>query len=444
MNQLAFQIKTHQRIIDIIIEWMLDKSELSFFGNFLSRISYKEDKNLPTCAVRANQYGFELIYGSKYIEEASDLDLRHTLIHEVFHCLNRHLSRIEDLNHDMLTANISADVVVNYLTSYYENRYPDKVKAELDIVRKPEEYDGLMIYENVYTWIKEKQKERQQNNCKASNGSGGSGSGKKEKNECSSDCNGNCSNNNSKELEDILDHLDNSKTITIVLEDGTEGITYEGSIDVHLPDTISEEEAKDMARNVVENIRQTTRGRIPGNVEECVKIQKRKEDPVKKLKKASSNLCFTSRGRTFRKMNRRQIEGIKGVRREGFTINCIVDVSGSMSGLVERSIGVILNTETTVNLIKIDTQVRDHEVLRRSTDMKEFTYKGGVGTVLQPSIDYVLGKKELKNNGTLLITDGYTDSLDLSGLHHVIIATVGKEPPIKTESKKFEVLHLEV
>ena len=60
--------------------------------------------------------------------------------------------------------------------------------------------------------------------------------------------------------------------------------------------------------------------------------------------------------------------------------------------------------------------------------------KGLGGTVLQPGIDYISDNYNLYN--TVILTDGYTDSLDLSELNKVLIISTDSNCPIKNKPKK--------
>ena len=56
--------------------------------------------------------------------------------------------------------------------------------------------------------------------------------------------------------------------------------------------------------------------------------------------------------------------------------------------------------------------------------------KGFGGTILQPAIDYI-GEKKQQPRPLVIMTDGYTDHLDVSKIRDkVVVLTTGVNPPI--------------
>ena len=396
---------THPIISKIIIELMIDNSEVSFFGAFLSQMTFTRDDKLETMGVRTTPHGFELIYSGLFLEERSLPELRYILIHECFHCINNHHPR--SIGHDPKIINIALDMVVNYMSDYYSKVY-DFIDSPEDRIRLPDDYVGNPIYENVYDWLKKK----------------------------SDNHNDDTRNQNSEYLNSVLDSIKSDSIEIVTLSDGSEGVKT--NIDIHIPDTVLEDEREFIRDKAMSIVQCKNPGNLPGNVISLIGIEKRKENPLRKIKKSASTLSGSSKKRTFKKLNRRGRVGIKGFKREGYFVNILVDVSGSMNGMLEKSIGIILNTDIACNIIKCDTIVQSHDYIESTKDLKEFSYTGGGGTTLQPAIDYILSKPDLKKTGTLIITDGWTDNLNLSGLNHVIIATVDKPCPIDKPSKKLE------
>jgi predicted metal-dependent peptidase len=63
------------------------------------------------------------------------------------------------------------------------------------------------------------------------------------------------------------------------------------------------------------------------------------------------------------------------------------------------------------------------------------------GTVLQPAVDYV--EENLNSYSTLILTDGYCDSLDLSRLKkHVLIVSAAVEVPIRATNGKMKQINV--
>ena len=140
--------------------------------------------------------------------------------------------------------------------------------------------------------------------------------------------------------------------------------------------------------------------------------------------------------KTISRPNRRGIPGIKGRRKEGFGLVVILDVSGSMSGHFQRALSYIFQSNITIYLIQCDTQVqeqngRSYLKITSKKEFKRIIITGLGGTTIQPGIDLVHDTKELRQLNTLILTDGYTDKLDVSKIRKTLILTVGRECPIK-------------
>ena len=122
---------------------------------------------------------------------------------------------------------------------------------------------------------------------------------------------------------------------------------------------------------------------------------------------------------------------------EGFSGNAfdvILDTSGSMSNDMSNDIPKvlekILRDGIVYNIIQIDTEVQSDTVISKQSDLKNIVLSGFGGTFLQPAIDYIISKKQEKRP-CFIITDGYTDQLDIRGIgDEVIILTTGVTPPL--------------
>jgi predicted metal-dependent peptidase len=55
--------------------------------------------------------------------------------------------------------------------------------------------------------------------------------------------------------------------------------------------------------------------------------------------------------------------------------------------------------------------------------------------VIQPAVDFLIDKK-LASNPTVILTDGYTDALDLSKFDKVLIVTNANEMPVAKMPRK--------
>jgi predicted metal-dependent peptidase len=206
-----------------------------------------------------------------------------------------------------------------------------------------------------------------------------------------------------------------------------------------LTDEIPEEMRESIVKDAMERLQ--ARGLQAGNVEQTLnKLRKQRKDYLKHIKRALSNQIFgTHKTKTITRPNRRQIEGVKGVRKIKTTINCILDTSGSMGGqgTFERVLSYIYRNDIEVNLIESDTEIKWVQSIKSKRKLETVPIKGLGGTIMQTGFDYVA--EHFNQYNTLLLTDGYTDSLDLSRLKgNVLIISVGTECPISKSNGKLK------
>ena len=149
-----------------------------------------------------------------------------------------------------------------------------------------------------------------------------------------------------------------------------------------LASDISEREIQHNLTKIHKSIKSEVKGDVPGFLEKIMQdIKKRKENPVKLLKSLMSDVTYSNKRKTFRKLNRKGIPGFKGNTKTGMSFNCIADVSGSMKDVLKEVIGVVTNSMFYMNLIKIDTVVKSHDTYRNASDLKSFEFEGGGGVV---------------------------------------------------------------
>lgn len=338
----------------------------------------------------------------------------------------------------------------------------------------PAEYTGEPIFENLYEWFKEKQEEYQKskqqgdgqdgdgddnNNGSGQNGksnqksskkdksnqkdnqksdNGGNGDGEKDDDE-NNDNGGQGSGGQGddgipkdstgkpsygpygqngvecKSLESIFDSMENNEQMTL---------------DNHLDDDVPENARKSIVDDFMQRLK--NRGLTSSDVEKVLnKLRKSKHDYLKEIKRTISHHIFgASKRKSITKPNRRSIEGIKGKKKFKNVINCILDTSGSMGGDFERVLSFIFQNNIHVNLIQIDTEVKAVEDIKNKKDLQNLMIKGLGGTVLQPAITYVDDpKNNLYKYNTVILTDGYTDTLNFThSSGKVLILTTGVKP----------------
>ena len=214
-------------------------------------------------------------------------------------------------------------------------------------------------------------------------------------------------------------------------------------LDKHIGDDVPEEMRDAMVKDVMERL--AARGLAAGNIEQTLqKLQKKRKDYLKEIKRAVSNMIFgTVKQKTIVKPNRRQISGLKGNRKVKTKINCILDTSGSMGGTFERVLSYIYRNDIEVNLIEADTEVKWIENIKKKRQLETMVIKGLGGTMLQPAINLVAD--QFNEYNTVVLTDGYCDSLDLSKIKgKVLMITIGVKVPITRSNGKVKQIVVDV
>jgi len=215
-------------------------------------------------------------------------------------------------------------------------------------------------------------------------------------------------------------------------------------LDKHMGDDVPEEMREAMVRDVMERLQ--ARGLSSGNVESTLnKLRKKRKDYLKEIKRAVSNMIFgTIKQKTIVKPNRRQIAGLKGNRKVKTEVNVILDTSGSMGGqgTFERVLNYVYRNDISINLMESDTEVKWVEKIKSSKKLQSIPIKGLGGTALNPAINYV--RENFNYANTVVLTDGYTDSLDFRGIKgKVLIISVGTKCPIAHSNGKIKQIALE-
>ena len=350
----------------------------------------------------------------------------------------------------------------------------------------PKEYEGKLIFEFLYEWLKEekekwekkKSESKCDSKCQSCNGTGkkkgdqgegeggenGEGQGGKEEGEGEGgengegqgedcpDCGGSgksgkdSTGKNSygpygKNPSKNGEPLDTWSKEQIFEDLETNQGQY---MDVHIGDDIPEEMREAMVRDVVDRLQ--SRGLTTGNIETTLnKLRKKKKDYLKEIKRSVSNMIFGHiKTKTIVKPNRRQIPGLKGNRKIKSKVNVILDTSGSMGGqgTFERVLSYVYRNDIEINMIQGDTEVKWVENFKSKKKLESMKITGLGGTVLAPSVRYVVDHFNKFN--TVILTDGYTDTLDLSKLKgKVLIISVGTKVPISKTNNKVKQIVLE-
>lgn len=462
----------HPKIINVITE-MIVKQELgmSFYGQFALYINFKCNNKIPTAGVYVAKTGMQMVYNEDFINSLTHRQTRFLMIHEMLHLISDHGNRRDKWNADATISNINQDQIINTeITRCYDNHtdYPDVDKDGFKLYIPPE-YEDEEIWEILYEWSLKLKKDHKDKFDKYeqritddvmesvrnqlgkmkidtsddNSNNNGSGGGDSNTPQTQSNNNSNSENSNDKDSKsDTHNWIDNEIEKDFPgkskeFKDTIKALAGQGkSFDEHLKNEVNDELAKhqvDRALEVCKN-----RGLVGENEERLLgKLRKRKKDYTKEIKRAAQNLRSSTKNRTFIRPNRKGLQGLKGrFKKQIDAINCIIDTSGSMSEDIELMLSYIFKSDLYINLIQIDTDVKSVTQISSITEFKNIEMKGFGGTILQPAVDYVMNTHSLKNLNTLILTDGYTDSLSLEGMKTVVILSSGTQCPIQTEPRK--------
>jgi len=459
---------------------------LPYYGEFNLHVNFHEQDSIGTCAVNVTSKGMNFFYSPKFLEDMSQKEVNFIALHEDFHLLFNHPRRTITGQYDHKLSNIAQDMIINHVI--WEDISHNFVEIPKDKTGKnmalfvPKEYTGKLIFEELYEWLKEKKEEHQKNKkesgcqnseCQSCGGSGQKSDksdsenqekqekskGKSDKNEQNSDSNqdsGNdpcpdCNGSGKDQSKDSSGKPSygpygknpsgkNGETIdtwsTDQIFDDMENGTGE-YLDKHIGDDVPEEMREAMVRDVMDRL--ASRGLSAGNVETTLnKLRKQRKDYLKEIKRSIANEIFGHiKTKTIVKPNRRQIQGLKGNRKIKSKINVILDTSGSMGGqgTFERVLSYVYRNDIEINFIQGDTEVKWVENFKSKKKLETMKIHGLGGTVLQPSVDYVVEHFNDFNN--VLLTDGYCDNLDFSKIRgRVLIISVGTKVPIARTNNK--------
>jgi len=437
------------------------KVNLPYYGNFNLFVSFHERKDIDTCAVNMTAKGMNFYYNSEFLQNLSQKEVNFIALHEDFHLLWNHPKRTITGQYDPKLANIAQDMIINHIIwediphSFVE--IPKDKDGKNMALFVPKEYKGKLIFEEIYEWLRDEKEKRDKQQkkdgqCKTCQGTGEKQNGKGQSQdqqdgqggEPCDDCGGSGNQpgkdsagndsygpygknpRNESEtidtwsLDQILDNLDKNQG------------QY---LDHHLGDEIPEEMRESVIKDAMKRLQ--ARGLQGGNIEQTLgKLRKQRKDYLKYIKRTVSNVMFgTTKTRTITRPNRRGIFGVKGNKKIKNKINCILDTSGSMGGTFERVLSYIYRNDIEVNLIEADTDVKWVESIKSKKKLESIRIAGLGGTMLMPAVKYV--EDHFNQYNTLIITDGYCDTLDLSKLTgNVLLITIGVEVPIaKTNGK---------
>lgn len=475
-SQILKRKGEHKQIVDTII-MMLSSNTMPYYAEFSTFMNFFESTNIPTCGVNVTKEGMNFYWNRKFVDSLTMSETMFLLIHEVFHLLFDHTKRSIYYNHEL--SNICQDMIINQIILDDIVKKINSVNGvKTDVISIPKihdefiidedgniildengnkipnpnyqkntalfidkKYKGEPIFENLYEWMKEEQedyrKRKKEQKEQQGQGQSGQGQGQSGDGQSSGDVQGESQGGQGEKdsfgnpsygpygqgdvecnsLDSIFDNIEKGKQLTL---------------DSHIEDDIQQQGRKSVINDFMQRLK--NRGLVSGEVEATLnKLRKTKKDYLKEIKRTISNhIVGSSKRKSIVRPNRRGLEGIKGKKKYKNVINVILDTSGSMSGDFEKVLSYIFQNDIQINLIQIDTAVKEIKEIKNKRELQKVVIHGMGGTILQPAIEYVSEiKNKLFNFNTLILTDGYTDTLDFTKINtKTLILSTGTKPSI--------------
>ena len=387
MNYITCKAVKHEKVSQALIEMNMSKNnDAVYFSEMMLYVNMVESEKAETAFATIIGDGPVIAYNPKFIDELSINEVKFILIHELFHLLYNHTYRGKDLERN--TFNVAADAVINDEITRYMKEFASQ--PELSVRYEPN-YKGDKFTEAYYIWLIENHPELQQPSF-------------------------------------------NFKSVSWDNHDGDIGdLPKEDLEKANIRDStpVTGEFAKSVMDEITDALR--NRGYETANMTEILQnMKKTKRNYLKEIKAAMCSLLSgTHKDGTYMRPNRKQIWGLKGFKRYNNEINVLLDTSGSMSGMFEKALSTIFKRKIVCNLIQCDTEVQSVIKIKNDHDLKKMKINGLGGTILQPGIDYIKSDKYLNQLPIVLLTDGYCDDLDFSGIKgKSLVLTVETKPKI--------------
>ncbi len=425
---LSYEAKTHPKLVKTIQEQLLDNLHgLPFYAEFNLGLNFYKKDSIKTCGVNTSATGFNFFYNEQFLDELEQKEVNFIDIHELFHLLFNHPQRTVLGNYDAYQANVVQDMIINYIIwsdidhahveipKYREQKDENGVIINSKYVGKnmtlmvPKEYEGPLLFEALYNWISEEKEKRKKNKSSCSNSENEYGPYGKDGIETFS-------------LDHILDNMDKKNGCWL---------------DSHLEDTIPQDLKDGMIDSLKEKCK--NRGIKSSKVEKILdKLHKKRKDYLSEIKRSmNTHILGKNKFKTIVKPSRRGIVGIKGNKKYLSVINCILDTSGSMTGLIEKVLSYVFRNDIALNLILIDAEIQSVQLIRNMRELQKIKLSGYGGTQLNPAIKLVAEK--YNQFATVILSDGFTDSLNFENIKgKVLIISADKKCPISKDNGKIK------
>jgi predicted metal-dependent peptidase len=445
-------LKIHPKLEETIKAMLSYTTDgMPYYGQFLLHVNFYERKDIPTCAVNVTKKGMNFYYNTEFLNKLTQLEVNFVVIHEIYHLLWNHCKRTVYGNYIHKSANYVQDMIINYIiVQDIPNTFVSvpKKDGKNNLLFTYKEYEGRLIFEEMYEWFEAKRSEHYINSKKKKGRISLSTLEEledfekelKKEDESDFDSIGNLKYGPygkypTKNVEEQNEKSFDTFSLANLFDNYESDIVY---LDVHIPDEVSSDVRESMVKNIIYKLK--ARGYESGNVTSTLeKLRKQRKDHLSHIKRSITNHIYGNiKESTITRPNRRGIEGLKGKKKHGTEVNIILDTSGSMSGgLIEKVLNYVYREDISVNLIECDAKVTSVKKMKSGLELSKATIVGGGGTVLQFGIDYIVEK--FNNCSTVILTDGYTDSLNLEKLKkNVLVISIGVACPITSSNGKLK------
>ena len=414
----------HQKIQTAITELITNnKPDYKFYGHFFLYMIIREDKSIPTAGVTVKGTKMYMVYNPTLIDLLTVAEVKWLLCHELKHLLYNHVNRTISGGYDHKKSNIVQDMIINTvidedfdatldgkplitpIIGEYKDPNSDFV-VNIPKLRVPPEYKDKRVFELLYQFASDIEEQMEDEEAQG-DGQGGEGDGDPQSGDGQGG-QGQGGNGDSEELKTMKDMLRNSET--------GEGF------DVHNHDEMGAVERATVEGHI-NGIK--AMGIDAGHIDGILKkLTVTRKDNLKWIKQQMAQIMGDHPVKSWQRLHRYGIKGAKGTKYKGNEINAILDVSGSMHGLIEPVLSNLYQNNIVINLIEADTRVTGVYKTSSKKELQNIKISGYGGTDFQPAIDYVAQRKDIVKNNTVILTDGYCPSIDVAKLKgRVLIIT---------------------
>ena len=406
----------HPKIQTAILEFITNnKPDYKFYGHFFLYMIIREDNSIPTAGVTVKGTKMYMVYNSDLIDLLTLGEVKWLLCHELKHLLYDHVNRTISGGYDHKKSNIVQDMIINtVIDEDFEAVYKgnplitpiigdyegvnNNFKVSIPKLRVPPEFTDKRVFELLYKFASdvEEQMENEQGNGQGN----GESEGDSQDGESGNEQGNGQGNGDSEELATMKDMLRNSETGEgfDVHSNGEMGAVEKATIEGHI--------------NGIKAM-----GVDAGHIEGILKkLTVTKKDNLKWIKQQMAQIMGDTPIKSWSRMHRYGIKGARGDKYVGNEINAILDVSGSMSGLLEPVLSNLYQNNIIINLVLADTRVTEVYKTTSKKELQNIKISGYGGTDFQPAIDYIANRKDIIKNNTVILTDGFCPSINVDKL----------------------------